>query len=299
MKNFFESFPNFLIESMSDEEGLIKAIFDNPLDTTGYLVYADWLDENNIKFGNLVRAAVASANPETSKKKDPKEESFFNMLKNKYANNFEGYGLLNVNFKQGTFGYRNPSDSMQWTVYVLPTGQIMAKTQDIDKSSSGTQYQPINVDQIEPIEGKRTALLMLIEEMVDSHRLVNPHGHGSNYRRDKKIGDDEPSDSVWIDHATHSVELAIRWFIDLGRMDYNISEMVDGFKEVIAQYMIPLEKMSRGMVKEKYKTNSTEFKKLTDWAIRIATNIGVCDEDEQSCKEFSRLAKAIYSRMQF
>ncbi len=269
----------FLNES-ADEESFIKAIFDNPFDATAMLVYADWLQDKDDPFYHLIRAAIASAVPENRDSKNPDEEPFYNVIKNQYKG--ENFGGIHVNWKHGTFSYGE--DGKKITVFVNPTGQIML--------AGDGNFHPVSVKEIKPLEAKRTALLLLLEEMVDSHRIKNPHGHYAQYRVKKPPY--KNAETAWADHATRHVEENLMWFLDQ-RLNHHEDEMLEMFQELMSQYIRPLEKMTRNT---KYASDPKRFKQLRDRVTEAARESSVCHTREDLCFEFMKTTNEILSRME-
>ncbi len=56
-----ERFSLFLEFNVGDVKGFLKAILDNPVDMTAWLVLADWLDEHDDPFGSLIRHGIEAA----------------------------------------------------------------------------------------------------------------------------------------------------------------------------------------------------------------------------------------------
>ncbi len=162
-----------------------------------------------------------------------------------------------------------------------------------------TLYKPISIESLKSIEAKRTAFILLLEQMVDSHRIKNPHDLNSAERVNKKIRPDQSSQSVWIDHSVKSVEDAINWYIHIsGRGWARDDDMVEMFHELLIMYIIPLDNMISKLDPGSKFSKSEYFETGANQVLQIARNRRVCSQHPDWCKQFSDSINKILSRME-
>lgn len=279
MNSFFESF-NLFLES-SDEETFIKGIFDNPLDMTQLKVYADWLDDRDDPFSNVIRAALASATPENQHA--GKSEPFYNVVKNMYQE-----GDVVINWSHGEIDYKTPKGTK--SISVLPNGHI---THYVDHPGV---YHSTSIDKLKSLDLKRATLMLLLEELVNSHRTEHPHDPGFEYQLDRSKHIYPDPAMTWATRALDSLERQMWSFAgtspDLGLWDEDECEME--FQNLIKQYLIPFEKMTREIT---IPGDWKHFAELQHYVMNVvlAFNLNYINKDLVS--EFMRLTEKIRFRM--
>jgi uncharacterized protein (TIGR02996 family) len=282
MVNFFESFGIFL--ESSDEESFINSIFESPFDTTAMLIYADWLDERDDKFSDYLRAAVQSANKENQNKNT--EEPFYQLIKQAIA---DKRIAKNIKWKEGSFEYRMSEDSPAFKVFVHPSGQIM-------RTASDEQYKEISVNDLPSIDVKRLALLLLLEHLVDSHRITNPHGNTTNHNRNKKFGISDNVQQTFINQAFNHMVKAMESFASFSHRTWFLQEGegVEMFSELLNQYIKPFEKRTKDL---KFSGNIQAFSAAQRAVMETVGILNINAEREDLVTDFMRTTEKIMFRM--